>query len=65
MSWRPPTTIREEPVELDADMRADDIVTELQRLKFNGDELQVIRVDQHVRDYLVGALNARHKARRA
>jgi hypothetical protein len=30
--------IREAPPELDCDMRPDDIVTELQRLKFSGDD---------------------------
>jgi len=63
MAWRPP--IKETPPELDADMRANDIVTELQRLKFNGDEFKAIRVDQHVRDYLVASLSARLVTRRA
>jgi hypothetical protein len=58
--------IREAPPELDCDMRPDDIVTELQRLKFSGDdELKAIKVDRDVRDYLVASLSARHAARRA
>jgi hypothetical protein len=57
--------IREPPVEVDGDMQPADIVSELQRLKFNGpDELRPIKVDQHVRDYLVASLSARHAARR-
>jgi len=55
--------IREAPLELDADMRADDIVTELQRLKFNGDEFKAIRVDRDVRDFLVSTLSARQPRR--
>jgi hypothetical protein len=58
--------IREAPPELDCDMRPDDIVTALQRLKFNGDdELKAIKVDWDVRDYLVASLSARHAARKA
>jgi hypothetical protein len=58
--------IREAPPELDYDMRPDDIVTALQRLKFSGDdELKAIKVDRDVRDYLVASLSARHAARRA
>jgi hypothetical protein len=55
--------IREAPPELDCDMRPGDIVTELQRLKFNGDKFKAIRVDRDVRDFLVNTLSARQPRR--
>lgn len=61
MTWRPP--LREPPPELDADMRPDDLVDELRRLKFDR-EFNSIKIDEQVRDYLVASLSARHVSRR-
>jgi hypothetical protein len=57
--------IRTPPPELDCDMQPGDLIEELRRLKFNGDdELKAIKVDRDVRDYLIASLSARHAARR-
>jgi len=63
MPRRPP--VRELPA-LDADMRPDDLVDELQRLKFDSgnNEFNAIKIDADVRDFLVAALSARHATRR-
>jgi hypothetical protein len=66
MPRRPRPASRETPPELDADMRATDLVEELQRLKFNrgNNEFNSIKIDADVRDYLVTSLlNARHNTR--
>ena len=65
MPRRPRPAIRTPPPELDADMRPDDLIDELRRLKFERDEFNAIKIDADVRDFLVASLSARHVSRRA
>jgi hypothetical protein len=47
------------PDVLDADMRPAEIVNALARLRFNGDSVRSIMLDEGVRDFLLDALTAR------
>jgi|SRR6516165_3466023 len=51
MPRRPRPAIRTPPPELDADMRPDDLIDELRRLKIEHDEFNAIKIDADVRDF--------------